>query len=385
MPDASAPIVVAGHICLDVIPALAATDGDLASLLAPGTLVEVGPPVLATGGAVSNVGLTLHRLGWPVRLMGKVGDDLFGQAVLDHLRRAAPALTDGMLIAEGEASSYTIVLNPPGTDRTFLHCPGANDTFAPAEIDRSQAASGAIFHFGYPPLMQQTYADGGAALADLFADLRDRGVFVSLDMAMPDPQSASGRVDWGAWLARVLPHVDLFGPSLDEICFMLDRSPDTADGRLLYTLAEDLLTLGARLVALKLGDQGLYLHTVDEPDRLPARLDARWAGRNLLAPCFRVEVAGTTGAGDTTHAGLLAAIASGLTPEAALTSAVAVGACSVEAADATGGVPSWNAVQARIQTGWARRPITLTLPDWSQDAATGLYHAPSDSLTSTLP
>lgn len=46
---------------------------------------------------------------------------------------------------------------------------------------------------------------------------------VSLDMSLPDPDSESGGVDWGSWLARVLPHVDLFAPNLEEILFMLDR------------------------------------------------------------------------------------------------------------------------------------------------------------------
>ena len=39
-----------------------------------------------------------------------------------------------MLISPGEDSSYTLVINPPGIDRIFIHCPGANDTFGAADI-----------------------------------------------------------------------------------------------------------------------------------------------------------------------------------------------------------------------------------------------------------
>ncbi|RMH55168.1 MAG: carbohydrate kinase family protein [Bacteroidetes bacterium] len=181
------PIVVAGHVCLDVIPTLPAPTGPLAALLRPGSLTEVGPALLTTGGAVSNAGLTLHRLGHRVHLIGKVGDDLFGRAVMERLRAADPAATDGLLVVPGEVTSYTIVLQPPGADRLFLHAPGANASFAPDEIDPDGIPENAVFHFGYPPLMRMTYTDGGTALAALFAALRRRGVFVSLDMAMPDP------------------------------------------------------------------------------------------------------------------------------------------------------------------------------------------------------
>lgn len=85
-------VVVAGHICLDVIPALS----DVLDVR-PGGLVEIGPPAVSTGGPVGNVGLALYRLGVPVRLMGKIGDDMFGRALLDVLAERAPRLAEGML------------------------------------------------------------------------------------------------------------------------------------------------------------------------------------------------------------------------------------------------------------------------------------------------
>ncbi|MGZ3675869.1 MAG: carbohydrate kinase family protein, partial [Ktedonobacterales bacterium] len=66
------PIAVAGHICLDVIPAMSGAS----DALRPGALVHVGPAQFATGGTVANVGLALHRLGMRPRLIGKIGDDL---------------------------------------------------------------------------------------------------------------------------------------------------------------------------------------------------------------------------------------------------------------------------------------------------------------------
>src|SRR3954468_20127090 len=104
-----ADVVVAGHVCLDVIPALAEP-----VRLEPGRLVFAGPAVLSTGGAVANVGLALHRLGVPVRLLGRVGDDVFGRAFRDALRAVHADMADDVRIVDGQDTSYSIVLSPPG-------------------------------------------------------------------------------------------------------------------------------------------------------------------------------------------------------------------------------------------------------------------------------
>ena len=98
MPDA----IVAGHICLDVIPSFDNEAAGIDQLLVPGALVSVGPAVTSTGGAVSNTGIALHRLGTSVGLVGKVGDDLFGRAVLDHLRGYSERLAEGVRAVASE-------------------------------------------------------------------------------------------------------------------------------------------------------------------------------------------------------------------------------------------------------------------------------------------
>ena len=197
-------------------------------LLRPGHLTIVGPAVVSTGGAVSNTGLALHRLGIPVRLMGKIGHDLFGEAILSVFRSHSPALADGMLISPGEDSSYTLVINPPGVDRIFIHCPGANDTFGAADIPLDEVRGARIFHFGYPSLMRRMHVDDGVELAQLMANVKAAGVITSLDMSLPDPSSTAGRADWEAVLARTLPYVDIYAPNLEETLYMIDRPRYTA-------------------------------------------------------------------------------------------------------------------------------------------------------------
>ena len=291
-------IAVAGHICLDIIPAMEGPARRSAGSLAPGKLYAIGPAVISTGGAVANTGIALHRLGLPVRLLGKVGDDLFGQAILEILRAHGRQLGGSMIVSRGATTSYTVVINPPGVDRTFLHCPGANDTFCAADVADSSLAGCRLLHFGYPPLMRRMYADGGRELQRLLARAKRLGLTTSLDMAMPDPNSQAGRCDWRAILAGVLPHVDFFLPSLEEMIQMLGWKPagSSVDGGLLGRVADKLLHWGAAAVVLKLGNDGLYLKTTACRARLAAcgawlrigavgRRRPDWRPLGQLQPC----------------------------------------------------------------------------------------------------
>lgn len=387
MPGVATEVIVAGHICLDIFPSFA-NETTSTQILTPGALVHVGPALLALGGAVANTGFALHRLGIPTRLMGKVGDDLFGQAILTLMRDSEEALTQSMLVAPGEQSSYSVVISPPGTDRIFLHHPGTNDTFGAEDITLEQVRHARLFHFGYPPLMRRIYQDGGASFATLLRGLKEQGIMTSLDMALPDPTSEAGRVNWENWLSTVLPFVDLFLPSVDEMVCMLNHRTahrdKQLDGPRLSELATHLLQLGASIVVLKLGNAGLYLRTTDDEQRLrdiganpPEDMQA-WYQRELLTPCFQVQAVGTTGAGDCTIAGFLVGFLQNLSPEEVLRSAVAVGASSVEQADATSGIPSWSQVQTRIRAGWARCPVSLALPDWQEDQEQGVWRGPDE-------
>jgi sugar/nucleoside kinase (ribokinase family) len=369
--------VVAGHTCLDIIPTLS---GPLPA--GPGLLVEIGPAELATGGAVANTGVALHILGIRTRLMGKVSDDLFGQALLQVIGRYSAELVQDMVLARGEASSYTIVIDPPGLDRSFMHCPGLNHTFGAADVDYEVVAQARLFHFGYPSLMRRMYADGGHELSEMLHRAKATGATTTLDFGPPDPQGPCGQVDWDAVLARTLPHVDVFLPSDDELRFALDRPRFDADGEVpvpeVRALGRRVLALGAKVVGIKCGVRGLYVCTANA-DRLAAMGRAApadpsaWAERELWSPCFVPrELVGTTGAGDATIAGFLAALLRGLSLEEAATFACTVGACNVEASDAVSGLRSWEATWERCD-GWARMSFEPEGDDWRLDAASGLW------------
>jgi sugar/nucleoside kinase (ribokinase family) len=380
-------IVVCGHLCLDFIPSFPDA-GEGKDWFRPGSLSLVGAPVMATGGAVSNVGLALHRLGLPVRLVAKIGNDPLGRIVVDRVTAMGRGLAAGVTPVDGEVTSYSVVLNPPGVDRIFLHCPGANDTFTDSDVPDSVLSNATLFHFGYPPLMKQIWSDGGVRLQRLFARARATGALTSLDMSLPDPSSPSGRIDWKAFLGRVLPAVDIFVPSVEELLFMTDKAAfarmsgagggDAVIRAITFAdlsrMAESALKAGVSVILIKMGDRGAYLRTGKRG--LPGI--AGWENRELYSPVFSVaRVAGTTGAGDSTIAGFLASVARHLPPEEALTLAVAVGGCCVEAPDATSGIQPWEKTTERVRGGWKRAAVTVTEEGWHA-AGNGLWRGPLD-------
>jgi sugar/nucleoside kinase (ribokinase family) len=320
--------------------------------------VNVGAASISTGGAVSNTGLALHRLGIDTRLLAKVGSDPLGQVIRQIVTSYASHLADGISSSAKTSTSYTVVINPPGSDRCFLHHPGVNDDFRSEDVRDKDVRDARLFHFGYPPLMAGMFADGGSHLTDIFRRVKSLGLTTSLDMALPDPNSPAGRADWRSILKNTLPYVDIFLPSLDEILYMLGRTNSSLSLQLLTSVSDELLAMGTRMVVLKLGGYGLYLHTASASvlqniGRARPSSPA-WADYENCQPCFQVNVAGTTGAGDSTIAGFLAALLRDLPPDRALDAALGVGACSVESADALSGIRPWDETLRRIDSGWAR-------------------------------
>lgn len=395
VPFLAAEAVVAGHICLDVIPLLV---GGAVQFI-PGHTAEAGPAIFATGGAVSNTGLALHKLGVSTRLMGKVGDDLFGQAILRIVAEYGQELAGGMVVAPGESSSYSIILSLPSADRMFIHAPGCNTTFGANDIRYDALSEVRLFHFGYPPLMERMYAGGGSEMVDMFQRIKAMGITTSLDLAMPDPASAAGRADWFAILSATLPYVDVFLPSVEEILLMLRRpvfeqlAAQSKQSRLLdiitpamiMELGQALLDMGTKIVGIKIGERGLYLRTAHagalvQMGRGGVADVAAWSERELWAPCFATQVAGTTGSGDATIAGLLMGVLRGMSPTETLAAACAVGACSVEAVDALSGLRSWPETAKRMASGWQRLPLALeqSQAGWCWDDAHEIWIGPMD-------
>ena len=358
--------MVAGHLCVDLTPALAGAWPQ------PGGLAEAGDLHFSCGGAVSNVGSALWRLGCPVRLIGLVGDDRLGEIAIQLMQPLGDQC--GIRIAPGQATSYSIVIAPEGYDRAFLHCPGANAVFSSADVRDEDLKGAGWLHFGYPPVMPAIAAEGGRELADLFHRAKQRGLRTSLDFCSISGTASS--TDWRTVLRNCARAVTVFSPSIEELRAALRQPPrDAGDIDDVRSLAGTLFAMGFSILAIKLGTSGLYLATTDDGGDLAGwQFGPEWRARELMAPCFRAHVVNATGAGDCAIAGLIASMAGGSGPEQALTMAAAAGACSVETWDASSGVRSMAELKARIESGWERTESMAPGKDWIYDARVGVWN-----------
>lgn len=363
--------VVAGHICLDITPAFDVLGaGGLSRLLSPGKLVRVGSADVHTGGCVANTGLALHRLGVSTRLIARVGKDAFAGLIRDILCAEGAACS---LVCDPESStSYSVVIAPPNIDRIFLHNAGANEGFSESDVVNAVLEDATLFHFGYPPLMLRMCRNNGQELLALFRRVKARGLATSMDMAAIDPTSEAATVDWPALLPELLPLVDFFLPSAEELCFMLDRERHAewlarANGRDIaevldiehdiVPLADRLMEMGGKVVVIKSGARGMYYCSAGARSIRVISLpldEAAWANQSGFQHSFKPhKIVSATGAGDTSIAAFLASALEGCTLARSVQRAAATGACCVEACDALSGILPLPELDKRIAAGWA--------------------------------
>jgi sugar/nucleoside kinase (ribokinase family) len=300
-------IAVAGHSCVDLRPHL-----DAGAQLAPGRLIEVGPLTMSLGGPVGNTGRDLALLGADLRVATNVGPDALGEFVRRTLSDD-PRTTEQVTVIPGASTSYSLILEPAGLDRTIWHNVGANAAFDGRALDLDGLD---LLHLGYPSLLPALLADDGTPLCELLSRARAAGVTTSVDLAVVDPASPAGRLDWQQILARVVAQTDVLTPSLDDLTSALHiEEPYSVE--LVEHLLARLLDWGAAVAAVSAGAHGLFIRTAT-PARLAAAgraladRSSQWADRRLHQPPVRTgEPATTNGAGDASTAGLLFAIAVG--------------------------------------------------------------------------
>lgn len=367
-------VIAAGHICLDITPVFPDVKAEsLDQILSPGKLVQMKNVDVHTGGAVANTGLAMKLLGADVTLIGKLGKDAFGDMVINVLKRY-DAQKD-MVISDQESTSYSVILAIPGIDRIFLHNPGANDAFLPGDVKEELLGEAALFHFGYPPLMKSMYEQEGKELAGLLWKAKKAGAATSLDMAAIDAASEAGRANWKAILEKALPAVDFFVPSVEELCYMLDRSrfdewQERAAGKDVTEilnietdvkpLADQCMALGCKVLLIKCGAPGMYLRTADRGslEKISKRAELTselWADREIFEKSYIPErIRSGTGAGDTSIAAFLTVVLDGCGPEECMHLAAAAGASCVEEYDALSGIKSLDTLKKRIRQGWKK-------------------------------
>jgi sugar/nucleoside kinase (ribokinase family) len=326
--------------------------------------------------------------------MGKVGDDAFGD-IAQLLLKKEWGLENTLIVDDATSTSYTVVINPKGYDRMFIHNPGANDTFRALDIDYEKVAQCDLFHFGYPPLMKQMIANDGKELIEMFRRVHELGVTTSLDMCLPDCKKDT--TNWPEIFKNLCPHLDFYMGSAEETLLMLHRDRymtlrNASDmdllhmftGDLMHELSGELLDMGARIVVIKSGSRGYYIRTSSEAvlqsmGKAKPVHTSDVSDREFWSPAFSCPgPVNATGSGDASIAGFFAAYLRELPLLDCVITATCAGSASVEKPDALSGGPDWEGVQQRIQT-VTREPLTVEGIGWSTDPNhTFLWVGPAD-------
>jgi sugar/nucleoside kinase (ribokinase family) len=272
------------------------------------------------GGSASITASACARLGLRTRVVGALGDDVFGRFMLEQLRERQVDV-ELCPILPGVATGFSVILSH-GSDRAIMTYAGTIDSILLSQLPIEAILAARHVHIGsyflQPHLASQ--------LPGFLGMLRAAGVTVSVDPNW-DPSGA-----WDGGLQSLLGQVDLFFPNAAE-ARALTGLTGTAE-------AAERLAQRAAVVALKDGHNGGLVA----------------AGTKLVRrSAYAVDCADTTGAGDAFNAGFLKGWLSNLPVEQCLAYACASGALTTRTIGATGSQPTYEEVLALAgQTGTAR-------------------------------
>ena len=130
MATISKPIVVVGSINMDLVARTPQIPHAGQTLI--GTDFTTTP-----GGKGANQAVAVARLGYPVHMIGCVGEDVFGQALLENLHNAGVG-TAAVARVAGPSGIAQILVADNG-ENSIVVVPGANNKVDPATIDRQAA------------------------------------------------------------------------------------------------------------------------------------------------------------------------------------------------------------------------------------------------------
>ncbi len=277
-------------------------------LPASGELVATNDFLLETGGCAANVATGLARLGVTTSINGVVGQDSFGDFLLQTLTARGIDMTP-VRRSSSFGTSKTVVLPVIGDDRRFIHTFGANSDFNENDIVLDNLKPGDIFYLGGLLIMPALKSEG---VARLFAEAKSRGITTVLDVVVPVGDATAA---W-EYLCNILPHTDLFMPN-DEEAHALTGEADVEKQ------AERFLAQGCQTVVITQGAKGTLLATQET---------------SLYADTYPITFVDGSGSGDAFAAGFLTGLVEQWDIRRTLSFASAIGASACTKLGCTTGV-----------------------------------------------
>jgi ribokinase len=299
------PIVVVGSINTDLvsvtrrIPAIGET--------VIGIDFHIHP-----GGKGANQAVAVARLGYPVQLIGRLGNDEFGSQLRSHLKSAGVDVA-GVATSDGTSGVAVIVVSGKG-ENSIVVTRGANAKVTPQDIETNLYS---IRNAGMVLAQLEIPIETVDYLATVCAR---EGVSLILDPApaMDLPPSIFSHI---AWLT----------PNEIEAAFYIGGVELGANGHLPDQIAKELLSNGNHGIVLKMGEHGAFL--------------ASQEFHGIHIPAFKVRAVDTTAAGDAFNGGFATGLMLGKSPAESARFASAVAGISVMRRGAQPSMPSMAEVE----------------------------------------
>ncbi|HEY9126378.1 MAG TPA: ribokinase [Acidobacteriaceae bacterium] len=305
MSIAQKPIVVVGSINIDLV-------ANADRIPAAGETLTGSDFQIHHGGKGANQAVAAARLGYPVQMIGRVGDDAFGSQLRDGLSQAGVD-ANAVAVSKGSSGVAVIIVAASG-ENSIVVIPGANAQVTPEDLDANIEI---IRSAGIVLAQLEIPLD---TVLHLSALCEREGVPLMLDPApaRPLPPELLRRVAW-------------FTPNETEAAAFAHSHPGEENEKTAQSLREQ----GIAGVVLKLGARGAYLA-------------ASSGERHVIAP-FPVKAVDTTAAGDCFNGAFAVALLSGSTPQESARFAAAAAAISVTRPGAQPSMPTMAEVRALLK------------------------------------
>jgi len=296
------PIVVVGSINIDLV---ACSE----RIPAPGETISGSVFNTYFGGKGANQAVAAAKLGHPVIMIGKVGNDLFGSQ-LEQALEAAGVSIQCVQRTRG-ASGVALIITDRSGENSIVVVPGANGELGPADLEK----------------YRDILLNAGMILTQLEVpfDVVEQVAGFAYTHNIPlllDPAPARELP------AQLMQNATWVTPNEVEIRHLLNGAGANANEAL---AAEQLAAKGVRNIVVKLGSRGVLLKQENETA--------------IPVPGFPVKAVDTTGAGDAFNGAFAVGLLSGKSPVQSAKFANAVAAISVTRRGAQPSMPTRNEVE----------------------------------------
>ena len=226
-----------------------------------------------TGGVVGNTAIALSKLGANAKLIGCIGDDIWGKLAADAFEETGVDIS-GVSILPGVKTGLNFAVVSKEGERTFFNAWGANIWDDTHKFPLHVISNANMLQVTGHPLSRPS---NRSALLNAIEIAQSNDIPISMDTSIrPVFDSTSD-------IRAVIPKLKICVLGYEEACYLVGHSDP-------HTIAQEILSQGPELVAVKLSGKGCVLANADECTTLPS---------------YKVKTIDTTGAGDTFTAGII--------------------------------------------------------------------------------